>query len=147
MLAATSCLIWEGFRGCQQPVWQPGGCRGGAPAAVGTSGDSHSSHCCQLPHVSQGTGQSLAAQNSSSESGADARQWHGAPCTRAATEPGWAALGHPAGLPAAEIYSSFPPPAGQSADRAAPGSWKMGVDAALVPSATGMCCCSARARG
>lgn len=78
----TSCLIWEGFRGCQQPVWQPEGCRRGALGVVGSSGDSHFSHRCQLPHVFQGRGQSLAAQNSSSKSGIDARQWHGAPCAQ-----------------------------------------------------------------
>lgn len=61
------------------------------------------------------------AQSSSSKSSIDTRQWHGAPWTRATTQPGWAHCGHKATLPAAEIYSSFFHAAGRS-----PGSpWEL----------------------
>lgn len=39
------CDLVSGLGGFQG---QPGGCRRGAPGALGTSGDSHSSHHCQL---------------------------------------------------------------------------------------------------
>lgn len=48
-----------------------------------------------------------AARSSSSRSDIEARQWHSAPWTWVAVQPGWAPCGLKATLPAAEIYSSF----------------------------------------
>lgn len=71
---------------------------------------------------------SARAQDSRKQQLTDARQWHGAPCTQAAPEPGWAALGHSAALPAADIYISSAPTAGRAAEQAAPGRWEMGLE-------------------
>lgn len=99
---------------------------------VGTSGDSHSSHGCQLPHVIQGTGQSLAAQNSSSKT---------------ALMPGSGSV-LPLGTQLLCQQLRFIAAFTLNWEVSRPGSrWKMGVGASLVPSVMWMCCCSAWARG
>lgn len=130
----TSCLIWEGFRGCQQHAQHLGGCGRDAPGAVGGYGDSHSFHHCQLPHFSQGTGQILAVMQ------------HEAAAPKAASALGSGTvppgLGRPhglAGLPVGtkplcqqlRLIIAFSLWLG--GHQAAPGNWMMGVDAAPGP--------------
>lgn len=133
----TSWLIWEGFGSCD--AWHLRVIRRGCPRCSGWMWGLPHLPSLLLSHFRTEPGND-AARSSSSRSDIEARQWHSAPWTWVAVQPGWAPCGLKATLPAAEIYSSFF--CVWEVTRQPPGAGCWGSMLLPILSATWMCCCS-----